>query len=137
MSDRVLADAVLVAHGLFIVFAIGGGLLVWRWPRLAWLNLPAVAWAAWVAWFGWECPLTPLENTLRRAAGQAGYSGGFIDHYLLGVIYPEGLTRGFQIATGTFVALLNASIYGLLLRRLPKQRSHGSRPPAAAAWCSC
>ena len=128
MSERLLADAVLVLHGLFILFAIGGGLLVWRWPRLAWLHLPAVAWAAWVAWFGWECPLTPLENALRRAAGQAGYSGGFIDHYLLGVIYPKGLTRGAQIASGTFVALLNLAVYGLLIRRRRRARRAG---PAA------
>ncbi|MDM0103997.1 DUF2784 domain-containing protein [Variovorax sp. J22R24] len=122
MSNRVLADAVLVLHGLFILFVLTGGVLVWRWPRLAWLHLPAVAWAAWVAWFGWECPLTPLENELRRAAGQAGYGGGFIDHYLLGVIYPEGLTRGAQIAAGTFVAVLNLGAYVLLIRGRRRKR---------------
>ena len=95
---------------------------MWR-PRIAWLHLPAVAWAAWVAWFGWECPLTPIENELRRAAGQAGYSGGFIDHYLLGVIYPEGLTRGAQIASGTFVAVLNLGAYALLIRRRRRRPS--------------
>ena len=117
MNDRLLADAVLVLHGLFIVFVVAGGLLVWRWPRLAWVHVPAVMWGAWVAWFGWECPLTPLENQLRLSAGQAGYSGGFLDHYLLGTIYPEELTRVAQVATGTFVAVLNLGVYALLVRR--------------------
>ena len=127
MNERLLADAVLVLHGLFILFAIAGSALVWRWPRLAWLHLPVVAWAAWVAWTGSECPLTPLENELRLAAGQAGYSGGFIDHYLLGTVYPDGLTRGAQILSGTFVAVLNLGVYALLLRRL---RLRGSRSRA-------
>jgi len=76
-----------------------------------------------VAWTGGYCPLTPLENELRLAAGQAGYGGGFIDHYLLGAIYPEGLTRGAQIASGTFVAVLNLGVYALLLRRWRAKRS--------------
>ncbi len=117
MTDRLLADAVLVVHGLFILFVLLGGALVWRWPRLAWLHLPAVAWAAWVAWAGWICPLTPLENALRQSAGQAGYSGGFIDHYIAAAIYPEGLTRGVQIGLGVFVAALNVTVYALLCRR--------------------
>lgn len=116
MIHRVLADAVLLLHGLFILFVVAGGLLVWRWPRLAWLHLPAVAWGAWVAWTGSYCPLTPLENELRLMAGQADYSGGFIDHYLLGTIYPEGLTREMQIASGSFVAVLNLTVYALLVR---------------------
>jgi hypothetical protein len=116
MHHAFLADVLLVLHGLFILFVLVGGALVWRWPRLAWLHLPAVAWAAWVAWAGWICPLTPMENELRRAAGQAGYSGGFIEHYLLGMIYPQGLTRGVQIGLGVFVAALNLGVYGWLLR---------------------
>jgi hypothetical protein len=115
MTDRLLADAVLLLHGLFILFAVLGGLLVWRWPRLAWLHLPAAAWAAWVVSAGWICPLTPLENALRRSAGEAGYSGGFVEHYLLGLIYPEGLTRPVQIALGLGVVLLNAVLYALLI----------------------
>jgi hypothetical protein len=122
MSDRFLADSLLVLHGLFILFVLVGGALVWRWPRLAWLHLPAVAWAAWVAWAGWICPLTPLENTLRRAAGQAGYEGGFIEHYLLGLIYPEGLTRGVQIGLGIGVAVLNITAYALLIRARRRKR---------------
>lgn len=133
MSDRVLADAVLLVHGLFILFVPAGGALVWRWPRLAWLHLPAVAWGAWVAWAGWICPLTPLENALRRAAGQAGYSGGFIEHYLVGLIYPDGLTRGVQAGLGIAVALLNLALYALLLRARRRRAfspTAGSRPRA-------
>ena len=122
MSHRILADAVLLLHGLFIVFAVAGGALVWRWPRLAWLHLPAVAWAVWVEWAGWICPLTPLENDLRRAAGQAGFGGGFIEHYLLSLIYPEGLTRGVQIGLGVLVALINFLAYGRLLRARRPER---------------
>jgi hypothetical protein len=122
MSHRILADAVLLLHGLYIVFAVAGAALVWRWPRLAWLHLPAVAWAVWVEWAGWICPLTPLENEFRRAAGQAGYGSGFIEHYLLGLIYPEGLTRGVQIGLGALVALLNLMVYvRLLLARRSKR----------------
>lgn len=123
MSDRALADALLVLHGLFILFVLGGGALVWRWPRLAWLHLPAVAWAAWVACVGWICPLTPLENALRHAAGQPGYGGGFVEHYLLAVIYPAGLTRGVQIGLGVFVAVLNLGVYALLIRARRTKRS--------------
>jgi hypothetical protein len=116
MLYAVLADLVLVLHGLFILFVLLGGLIVWRRPRLGWVHLTSVAWAAWVAWAGWICPLTPLENALRRAAGQAGYGGGFIEHYLLALIYPDGLTRAVQIGLGVFVVLLNAVVYALLVR---------------------
>lgn len=117
MRHAVLADAVLLLHGAFILFVLLGGALVWRRPWLAWLHLPAVAWGAWVAWSGSVCPLTPLENALRRAAGQAGYDGGFVGHYLLAWIYPEGLTRSVQVGLGAGVALLNLGVYALLLRR--------------------
>ena len=117
MTDLLRVDLLLALHGLFILFVIFGGALVWRWPRLAWLHLPAAAWAAWVAWTGWICPLTPLENALRRNAGGAGYSGGFIDHYVTSLIYPEGLTRPVQIALGVGVVLLNLMIYALIIAR--------------------
>lgn len=122
MISRLLADAVMLLHGLFILFVLVGAALVWRWPRLAWLHLPAVAWAAWITWTGWICPLTPLENTLRHAAGQEGYADGFIEHYLLGLIYPEGLTRGVQVGAGVFVAVLNGALYALLVRRWRSRR---------------
>jgi hypothetical protein len=122
MRDRILADALLLLHGLFIVFVLAGGALVWRLPRLAWLHLPAVAWAAWVEWAGWICPLTPLENAFRHAAGEAGYEGGFVEHYLLGLIYPDTLTRGMQIGLGVGVALLNLTVYALLIRARRRKR---------------
>ena len=100
MSWSLLADAVLVVHGLFIVFVVLGGLLVLRWPKLAWLHLPAVVWGVWIEWSGGICPLTPLEQRLRIAAGEAGYAGGFIEHYLTAAIYPEGLTCELQVALG-------------------------------------
>lgn len=116
MPYALLADVVLLLHGVFIAFVVLGGLLVWRRPRLGWLHLTAVAWAVWIAWAGWICPLTPLENALRRAAGQTGYGGSFIEHYLLPLIYPEGLTRDLQIGLGVGVALLNLVVYALLVR---------------------
>lgn len=112
-----LADAVLVIHGLFIVWAALGALAVWRWPRLAVAHLPALAWAVWIEASGGICPLTPLENSLRRAAGESGYSGGFIDHYLGGVIYPAGLTRETQWLVAGGLALFNAVAYALILKR--------------------
>jgi hypothetical protein len=117
MGPAVLADGVLVLHGLFIVWAALGALAVWRWPRLALLHLPALAWAVWIEASGGVCPLTPLENSLRRAAGQAGYSGGFIDHYLGGVIYPAGLTRQTQWLVAGALLLINLVVYGLMIRR--------------------
>ena len=112
-----LADAVLVLHGLFIVWAAFGALAVWRWPKLAFAHLPALAWAVWIEASGGVCPLTPLENSLRRAAGQTGYSGGFIDHYLGSIIYPEGLTRQTQWLIAGALAAVNLVIYTLIIRR--------------------
>lgn len=117
MTYRILADAVLVLHLAFIAFAVLGGLAVLRWPRLAVLHLPAALWAAGISFGGWFCPLTPLENRLRRLGGEAGYEGGFIEHYLTSAIYPEGLTRGIQVGIGAFVVALNLAVYIRLLRR--------------------
>jgi hypothetical protein len=114
---RVLTDAVLVLHFAFIAFVVLGGIAVLRWPRLAWLHLPAVAWAIWITFSGTICPLTPLENRLRVLGGEAGYSGGFIQHYLTSLIYPEGLTRTGQVGLGIFVATLTLAAYLLLWRR--------------------
>jgi Protein of Unknown function (DUF2784) len=124
VTYRILADAVLVLHFAFIAFAMFGGLLVLRWPRLAWLHLPAVAWAAGIAFLGGICPLTPLENRLRAMGGESGYAGGFIEHYLAALIYPEGLTRGIQAALGALVFAVNLVAYlALWRRRRPKGRS--------------
>jgi hypothetical protein len=111
MSARLLADAVLVLHLAFVLFVAAGVLAVARWRRLAWLHLPAVAWGVGISLTGTVCPLTPLEQWLRTRAGQQGYAGGFIEHYLLGIVYPEGLTRGLQIGIGIAALGLNLAAY--------------------------
>ena len=113
MSASLGADAVLLLHGLFIAFVVGGAALLWRWPGVAWLHLPAAIWGAYAELSGTLCPLTPLENRLRRLAGERGYDSGFIEHYLLPLIYPEGLTRETQWWLGAGVVLLNGLLYGL------------------------
>ena len=130
MNARLAADAVLVLHGAFIAFAVLGGLLA-LWKR-GWmlLHLPALAWAAFVMVSGRICPLTPLELRLRRAAGEEGYAGGFIDHYLAAAIYPEGLTRSVQIGLGVAVVVFNLGIYLLVLVRWGR-RAAPSAPAAA------
>lgn len=117
MLWRLAADALVLVHLAFILFVMLGGLLVWRWPRLCWLHLPAVAWGIVVEALHLTCPLTPWENQLRRAAGDAGYTGSFVEHYLLPVIYPAGLTPQIQLVLATVVVLVNASVYGMLLWR--------------------
>jgi len=116
MLPRILADVVVGLHFLFIVFVVAGGFLAWRWPRMAWVHLPMGLWGALIEFTGWICPLTPLENALRRAAGDAGYAGGFIEHYLIPVVYPAGLTRGTQLLLGVAVVVLNVIAYGRLVR---------------------
>jgi len=120
---RLLADAVLILHFAFIAFVVLGGLLVLRWPRLAWFHLPAAAWGAGIAFIGGICPLTPLENHLRALGGESGYSGGFIHHYLTSLIYPSGLTRTVQIALGVFVIVVNVAAYAVLLWRTKRGRA--------------
>ncbi|MCY0856922.1 DUF2784 domain-containing protein [Cupriavidus sp. D39] len=118
-----LADAIVLFHLAFIVFVMLGGLLVLRWPRMAWLHLPAVAWGVVVEWSGWICPLTPLESALRLRAGQQAYGGDFVQHYVLALIYPEGLTREIQIVLGAVVLALNLAVYVALFRRMRRQRT--------------
>lgn len=112
---RVFADAVLVAHLAFIVFVLGGGLLVLRWPRLAWLHLPAAVWGALIEFAGWTCPLTPLENDFLERAGGISYRGDFIERYLWPVIYPADLTPAIQDVLGGFVIALNCIIYAVVV----------------------
>ena len=114
MTSRILADALVGLHFLFIVFVVAGGFLAWRWRRAAWIHLPVAAWGALIEFAGWICPLTPLENQLRQAAGEAGYSGGFIEHYLIPIVYPGSLTRGMQLGLGIAVVVVNAVAYGKL-----------------------
>jgi hypothetical protein len=127
---RLLADAVLLAHTAFVGFVVLGGLLVLRWPRAAWLHLPAAAWGAGIGLLGGICPLTPLENRLRSLADAGGYEGGFVEHYVFGLLYPEGLSRSVQVALGIFVIVLNVAIYALAWhRRRATLSAEGARRP--------
>jgi hypothetical protein len=123
MLYRLTADALVVVHAAFVLFVALGALLVLRWPRAAWVHLPAAVWGSWIELSGRICPLTPMENRLRRMAGEGGYDGGFIEHYLIPAIYPAGLRRGHQIALGLLVVALNVVIYSIVLRRARKRRS--------------
>lgn len=114
---NILADAIVVAHFLFIAFVVFGGLLVIRWPRIAFVHLPSAIWGAAVEIFGWICPLTPLENHFRYLAGDASYSGDFIARYLLPIIYPENLTIAIQQVLGVLVIIINIIFYIIALRR--------------------
>lgn len=122
MLYRVAADAVVVLHFVFIVFVVFGGVLVLRWRWLIFLHLPAVAWGAVVEFFHLYCPLTPLENTLRGQAGEQSYSSDFVEHYLIPLIYPTGLTPPIQLWLGGAVVLINLLVYGGLARQLWRRR---------------
>lgn len=122
MLASIAADAVVVAHLCFILFvALGAALVVWR-ARLAWLHLPALAWGVWIIATHGICPLTPLENALRRAAGQQGYAGGYIDHYLIPLIYPPGLTPSMQTGIAALLVAANVLLYGWALLRHCRSR---------------
>lgn len=117
MIYRLLADATVVLHFGFVLFVIGGGILVWRYPRLAWLHVPAALWGAFIEFAGWVCPLTPLENWLRKQGGEQAYAESFVEHYLIRVLYPQSLTREMQWVLGGLVVLVNVILYALILRR--------------------
>ena len=117
MAYHQFADLVLVVHFAFLAFVVAGGAFVLRWPRVAWAHVPAVSWGVLIEFFGWICPLTPLEIALRHRAGEAAYTGGFIAHYVMRVIYPDGLTRGIQVMLGILVLALNGGIYAALIAR--------------------
>jgi hypothetical protein len=117
MIHRVAADAVLLLHLGFILFVLLGGALALRWRWAPLLHLPAVAWGVYIELSGGLCPLTPLENRLRIAAGEAGYTGGFIEHYLVPLIYPAGLTQDVQYVLAAIVVGVNALAYGWVWRR--------------------
>lgn len=122
-----LADLVVALHAGFVLFVVFGGLLALRWPRAAWVHLPAAAWGVAIELGGWMCPLTPLENRLRETAYEPGYSGDFVARYVFPVLYPEGLTREIQILLGLGVLALNAVIYWQVLAR---HRRAGRESPA-------
>ena len=130
MWYRIAADFVLITHFAFVLFVVLGGFLVLRWPRLAWVHLPVAVYGAIIEFLGFICPLTPLENSLRQRGGEAGYSGGFIDHYITATIYPSGLTRGIQLVLGVGVLVLNAVVYAIVVRRA--HRPATGEPPRSA-----
>jgi hypothetical protein len=111
VAYRLLADATVAFHLAFILFVVLGGLVVLRRPLVAWLHVPAVVWVVWLELTGAICPLTPLENALRTRAGEEGYAGGFVDHYLMPVIYPAGLTEHIQWGLAIAVLAVNAIVY--------------------------
>ena len=117
MSARLLADTLVALHFAFIAFVIAGGILTFKHRGWALVHLPAVAWAAWTEFTATVCPLTPWENALRAEAGGAGYTGGFVEHYIVPLIYPEALTPDAQVALGIGIVVLNAVIYTLAWRR--------------------
>jgi hypothetical protein len=119
---RGLADLVLVVHLAFVLFVVLGGLLALRWPRVAWVHVPVALYGATIEFVGFICPLTPLEIWLRRRGGEAGYEGGFIEHYIMAALYPTGLTREIQLALGVGVLLLNAIVYTIVLKRYKLRR---------------
>jgi hypothetical protein len=122
----VLADLVVLVHLGFVVFVVLGGLLVMKWPRLIWIHLPAVFWGIAIELSGWICPLTPLENWLRHKGGEENYEFDFVARYLLPMLYPQGLTRRSQIVLGALVLVVNAAIYGWVLRKRKVQRFNRS-----------
>lgn len=119
-----LATLVVLGHFAFILFVIFGGLFALRWPRAPWVHIPCMVWGGYVELSGGICPLTPLENRLRRAAGDTPYAGGFIEHYLMPIVYPEGLTRTVQIVLGAGLLVVNIGIYAWVLHR--RRRSRGT-----------
>lgn len=106
-----LPDLVLLLHLAFVGFVVAGGLLALKWPRIAWVHLPAAAWGALVEFTGWVCPLTPLENMLRVKAGASAYDSDFVGHYVMPLLYPVALTRDTQILLGAAVVIVNAAVY--------------------------
>lgn len=130
MIYRILADIVVMIHFAFVLFAVFGGIAVFYRKFIAWIHIPAVIWAAVIEFAGWICPLTPLENLLRAKGGLSGYETGFIEQYLMPVLYPAGLTRGLQVALGGAVLVLNLIVYGLLWRR-SRRRMKATRKVSA------
>jgi hypothetical protein len=125
---RLLANAVVAFHALFILFVVLGALLAWRWRWVAAIHVPCALWGILIEYRRWICPLTPLESSLRARAGQAGYSGGFIEHYLMPAIYPSGLTPRIRAVLGTAVLVINVFAYGILIRRLTRGPDDHSSP---------
>ncbi len=117
MLLRIAADLIVLVHFAFVIFVVAGGLLALKWPKMAYLHIPAAVWGAWIGFANWICPLTPLENHLRRLVGEAGYAGGFIEHYITRILYPAGLTAGMRVILGVAVVAANLMVYGVYFAR--------------------
>ena len=128
MPWRLLADAVVLLHLAVVAFIVLGGMLAWRWPRAALVHVPFAIWGVAIEVGRWVCPLTPLENRLRRLGGEAGYEGGFVEHYLLPVLYPEGLDARSGLALAALVLAVNAAIYARVVRRLRRRARRRACP---------
>lgn len=127
-----LADLVVLLHVLFVAFVVFGGLLALRWPRIIWLHVPAAVWGVLIEFTGWICPLTPLENRLREAAGESAYEGDFVGRYILPALYPEGLTRTSQLILGAVAMAINGVIYAVIfLARRSAEREDERRHRAS------
>ncbi len=122
MTYLIFAESILLIHFVFIIFAVLGGIFVLKWKKIAWLHLPTVIWATLIEFTGWICPLTPLENWLRFQGGESGYSSGFIEYYIHPLLYPEMLTRNWQLLLGTLLLGLNLFIYLRAFYRRSKNR---------------
>ena len=133
MIAGLAADALVIVHLAFVAFVVAGGFLAIRRPRLAWLHVPAALWGAWVEFTASICPLTPLENAFRRRAGETGYEGGFIEHYLTPILYPEGLTAVQQRWIGGLVVAVNVAAYALAIRSARRRRAAAARTGVASA----
>ncbi|HKK07534.1 MAG TPA: DUF2784 domain-containing protein [Gemmatimonadota bacterium] len=129
MIASLMADVVLLAHAAFAAFVAVGGFLVLRWPRVAWLHVPCALYGAAIELVGWTCPLTPLEQGLRRTAGRAGYSGGFLDHYVGGILYPAGWEH-IHVWLGVAVVAGNVALYGAAAARARRRAGGTGEPPA-------
>ena len=115
MLHRVGADLVLLGHFVFVSFAVAGGALVYYYPLWAWVHVPVVLWSSIVNLASWTCPLTPLEKTLRVGAGQSGYSGGFVEHYIGRLVYPRGMPRQLELVAGVSIVAWNILVYAVIL----------------------
>ncbi len=116
MPYAILANALVIFHLAFVLFVVLGAALLFKWPTLVWVHVPALAWGIFIELTQGICPLTPLENRWRFKAGQEGYEGGFIDHYIMSLLYPNGLTPTAQIVLGVALVVLNVVLYGLWIR---------------------
>jgi len=126
MLYQLLANAVIIIHVGFVAFVVLGGFLAWRWQRVAWLHIPTALYGVTIEFVGWVCPLTPLENHFRGLAGRSGYTGGFVEHYIIPVLYPTDWTVSLRVILGTLVLFVNALAYGVYFWRIAKSRL--SRP---------